>query len=91
MAASEIFRTSEASAWKKYSKLNNCNILVQMLPIQGLSNRFAHLPSKTACISATLYRVTITMDLKHRDITLASNRFSLKSICKLLTVVPTSL
>lgn len=84
MVASEIFRISEAREWRRFSRLSNCNTSALMLTILQHSNRYEPLPSKTAYTSATLYKVTITMDRRLRDITLDSNRYNHRSICKLL-------
>jgi hypothetical protein len=82
MGVSEIFRISGAKEWKKLNRLNSCNIWAQMLTTRADLNRYALLPYKTVCISATLYRVTITMALKLKVIILVNSRFNLKSICK---------
>jgi hypothetical protein len=83
MGVSEIFRISGAKGWKKLNRLNSCNIWAQMLTTRAADlNRYALLPYKTVCISATLYRVAITMALKLKGIILVNSRFNLKSICK---------
>jgi hypothetical protein len=82
MGVSEIFRTSAANAWRKFNRLNNFNTWVPMPIIPQLSNRYGPLPSKTVCTSATLYRVTIIMALRHKGTTLVSNKSNPRSICK---------